>query len=86
MSRFSSAPWHIWIGGILGAIYVVATVVVAPRVGVAVLFSLVVAGQMAASILIDRSGWLGFEVRPLSLGRLAGGALIIAGVFLIRRF
>ena len=85
-SRFAGAPWHIWLGGILGAIYVVATIVLAPRLGVAVLFSLVVAGQMTASLLIDAFGWLGFDVRPLSAGRIAGTGLIIAGVFLMRRF
>jgi transporter family-2 protein len=85
-SRFTGAPWYIWAGGLLGAAYVVATIVLAPKLGVAVLFSLTVGGQMIASVVIDRFGWLGFQVRPLSPGRLLGAALIIAGVFLIRRF
>jgi transporter family-2 protein len=79
-------PWWIWIGGLLGTFYVAGIVVLVPRLGVALAFSLIVAGQMAAALIFDHFGWLGLAVREISWGRLAGAALLVAGVFLIRKF
>src|SRR5919108_469601 len=56
-----AAPWWVWIGGALGAFYVAASIVTAPRLGAATLIALVVAGQAVASLLIDQFGWVGFH-------------------------
>jgi transporter family-2 protein len=81
----TAAPaWH-WIGGLLGAAYIAAAVVLAPRLGAATMIASVVMGQMLASLLLDHFGWVGFAVHPVSLARLAGAAMVILGVILIRR-
>lgn len=81
----AQAPaWH-WVGGLLGAVYVAAAVVLAPRLGAATLIASIVTGQMLASIALDHFGWVGFEHHPASWPRLLGGALIILGVALIRK-
>ena len=51
----------------------------------ATFIALLVAGQMLASITFDHFGWLGLAQRSIDLPRLAGAALLIAGVVLIRR-
>jgi transporter family-2 protein len=76
--------WH-WIGGLLGAVYIVAAVVLAPRLGAATMIASVVAGQMLASVVLDHFGWIGFPEHPASAGRLLGMLLIVLGVILIRR-
>jgi transporter family-2 protein len=81
---FGAPPWA-WIGGLLGAFYVVSSVVVGPRLGAAALLALTVFGQLAASLVIDHFGWLGFPEHPFTLTRLAGAALLLAGVILIVR-
>jgi len=83
---FRQSSWWMWIGGLLGAFFVAGIVVLLPRLGVALSFSLVIAGQMAVAILFDHFGWLGTTVREISLGKIAGAILLIAGVFLIRKF
>ncbi|MBS1598232.1 MAG: DMT family transporter [Bacteroidetes bacterium] len=83
---FRESSWWMWIGGLLGAFFVAGIVVLLPRLGVALSFSLVVAGQMAIAILFDHYGWIGTTVREISLGKIAGAILLIAGVFLIRKF
>ncbi len=83
---YRASPWWIWIGGLLGAFYVAGIVVLLPRLGVALSFSLVVAGQMIAAIIFDHFGLLGTTVREISLGKIAGAILLIIGVFLIRKF
>ncbi len=59
----SSSPWWLWTGGILGTFFVAGIVVLLPRLGVVLSFSLVLAGQMFAAILFDQFGWLGVTVR-----------------------
>jgi transporter family-2 protein len=76
--------WH-WIGGLLGAVYIVATIVVAPRLGAATLVAALVAGQMIASLVLDHFGWVGFPVHQIDPWRLAGAALIVGGVVLVQR-
>ncbi len=82
----STTPWWIWIGGLLGVFFVAGIVVLVPRLGMALSFSLVIAGQMAAAIILDHFGLLGSPVREISLGRIAGALLLIAGVVLIRKY
>ena len=84
--RFAGAPWWIWIGGALGAFYVLGSVVTAPRLGAVTLVALILAGQAVSSLLVDHFGVLGFSEHPISLGRLAGVALVAAGVALVRIF
>lgn len=79
-----SAWWH-WSGGLLGAAYIAMTVVLAPRLGAATLIAALVAGQMAASLIVDHYGWVGFAEHAVSPMRLAGAALIVVGVVLVRR-
>lgn len=75
-----------WIGGLLGAFFVAAAVTLVPRLGVAMTFSLIIAGQMLITLVIDHFGLLGVPETKVSLARVAGILLITAGVVLIRRF
>jgi transporter family-2 protein len=85
-SRLGEAPWWVWFGGLLGGFYVLGAVVTAPRLGAATLIALLVAGQSLASLLIDHFGMVGFAEQHVSAGRIAGMALVAAGVVLVRVF
>jgi transporter family-2 protein len=85
-SRLGHAPWWVWVGGAFGAFYVVASIVAAPRLGAATVVAVIVAGQSLASVVVDHYGWVGFEPRHVSAGRLLGMALVGAGVALVRFF
>ena len=69
-----------WVGGFLGAFYVLGSVVTAPKLGAATLFALILAGQATASLAVDHFGWVGFDENPVTPGRLLGMALVAAGV------
>jgi transporter family-2 protein len=73
-----------WTGGIFGAIYIAAAILLLPRLGAATLIGLVVAGQMFGSLAFDHFGLFGVPVHPLNALRLSGAALLIVGVVLIR--
>ena len=80
------APSYEWISGALGAFYVTATILAFPHIGPALTFGLVVAGQMAISVLLDHFGILVMQSHPINIQRILGVALIIGGVILIRKF
>lgn len=85
LSRTMQIPWYLWIGGLLGAIYLTAMIILAPLLGAATMVGLVVAGQMLASITLDHFGLVGFPVHPLSFWRAIGAIFLISGVALIQR-
>jgi bacterial/archaeal transporter family-2 protein len=84
--RLLQAPGWIWIGGILGALYVWFCIILAPKLGATVLFGLIVAGQFIASLVIDHHGLIGFPQHPITLLRILGVTLLVLGVILIRQF
>ena len=79
-----AAPWWYWVGGSLGAFFVTATVILAPRIGAGAMIALTLAGQMGASMALDHFGLLGYPHIPFDGKRLLGSLLLLAGVYLIR--
>jgi bacterial/archaeal transporter family-2 protein len=81
----SDAPRWMWLGGVFGAFVVLTITVTAPRIGVAAVVALLIAGQLAMGALIDRFGWFGVEKVPLGATRLLGIALLAVGTALVLR-
>lgn len=75
-----------WIGGLLGAFYVAVSIVLLPKLGVATTVTLIIAGQMLMSLVMDHYGLLGVPVNEITKARVGGAILVIAGVVLIRKF
>jgi transporter family-2 protein len=73
-------------GGFLGAFFVSVMATIVPRVGVALTFSLAIAGQMLITLIIDHFALLGVAEKPVNAMRVLGAALITVGVVLIRRY
>jgi transporter family-2 protein len=78
------APWLFVAGGVLGGFYVTLSTILIPRIGTAALMAFLVAGQLIAGMVLDRIGFLGVAVREISLGRVAGAVLLLAGALLVR--
>jgi bacterial/archaeal transporter family-2 protein len=77
-------PLHVLIGGgLVGALYVGSIVWTVRALGVTGLSVATLAGQFAAALAIDHFGWLGVERSPVTIGKLAGVALVAAGTYLI---
>ena len=81
----STGPWYIWLGGLLGAMFVGYITWVNQKQGMALTFALVVSGQIFISLLIDHFGLLGSAIRTITLGKVIGATLIVAGLVLIKR-
>lgn len=72
-------PWWGWCGGILGTLYVASSIILSPRIGVAAMLSMVVAGQMLMSLIIDHYGLVGAPVYSISTLRAVGAGLVAIG-------
>lgn len=77
------APWWIWSGGALGIVYVASSVVLGHRLGLTLFFTLVVAGQIVSSMVIDHFGVGGAVVRSVNWGRVLGAGLVLCGVVVV---
>jgi bacterial/archaeal transporter family-2 protein len=86
LEKLAQAPGWIWTGGVLGGFYVWFIIILASKLGATVLFGLVVAGQVMASLVIDHHGLFGLPHHPVNLLRAFGVVLLILGVILVRRF
>ena len=80
----AGGPWWLWTGGLVGAAFVFGGLFVAPRVGAAAFAAATIFGTVAASLLIDHFGLLGFAVRQVSLGRVAGVGCVLLGLVLLQ--
>lgn len=85
LSAARAAPWWAWLGGLYGACFVAALAFATPRLGLAVTLTAAVASQLATALLLDRFGLFGLPQQAVTPGRLAGVALVLAGVVLVRR-
>ena len=80
------SPWWYWVGGGgMGVVVVLTITVVTPRLGAAATIGLLIAGQLAMGVLIDRYGWFGVERVALTWPRLFGVVLLAAGALLALR-
>lgn len=78
------APAWVWLGGLGGAVYVLLAVLLARRLGAALLSAVGILGQLVASVVIDHYGWFGTPVHRVSAARALGVVLLTVGVALIR--
>jgi transporter family-2 protein len=80
------SPWWYWVGGGgMGVVVVFTITVVTPHIGAAATIGLLIAGQLAMGVLIDRYGWFGVEQVPLNWPRIVGVLLLAVGALLALR-
>jgi transporter family-2 protein len=79
-------PWWAPLGGLVGAFAVIAGLLFVGKVGAGAFAGLTITANILMSLVIDRYGLFGMEVHALSGGRLAGAALMVAGIVLISKF
>lgn len=80
-----AAPWYAYTSGALGLVIVGALAFSTSRLGLVAAFTIFVAAQFAVGALVDHFGWMEATARPLNASRLAGMAVVLAGIWLIIR-
>jgi transporter family-2 protein len=82
--QVSGLPSWVWLGGVIGAVFVVSATVLVPRLGAAALICLAVFGQLVGSLLLDHYGVL-HAPKPADAMRIAGAALVAVGALMVVR-
>lgn len=85
LGQVREVPWWALVGGLLGAVYVTAALVIVRTLGASGLTAVAIAGQLAISVLIDRFGLLGITKEHIGPWRIVGLALLVVGVALVVR-
>lgn len=80
LAAIPAQPWWSLLGGLLGAGALLSYVVLAPKIGLSALLGLAIAGQIFSSLVIDHFGLMGASERPVSLVKLAGSMVMLAGL------
>jgi transporter family-2 protein len=85
LSEWRETPRYTLGAGVFGLVVIAAISVMIPRIGAAPAIVVLVAGQLLVSAILDHFGLLGLDVRPMTLSRLAGIAVMFVGVWLTVR-
>jgi transporter family-2 protein len=85
VSRAAAAPWWAWLGGLVSVISTVIALTVAQRLGSGLFTGVSVTASLVTSVVLDHFGLIGFRQHTASPARVAGCALLIAGLWLIAR-
>lgn len=80
---YRDAPWYSYIGGFLGALYVILVVTFISRLGAARFFLVCVLFQLVVAFILDSFAVAGLSKRSPSLGRISGIILMFLGAILI---
>jgi transporter family-2 protein len=75
----SGVPLLHWGGSLCGLTIVVGGMLVFPRLGPTTALGLILIGQFALALLLERQGWLGIPKAPLEPAKLIGVALMLLG-------
>jgi bacterial/archaeal transporter family-2 protein len=85
MRAWRNAPWYTYLAGLLGLVVIASINIAIVRMGSIATVSIMFASQLALGGLLDHFGWLGLEVRPLTLPRLLGMVVMGFGAWLTIR-
>ena len=85
LGSVGKVPWWALVGGLLGAVYVFVALEAVKTLGASGLTAVVITGQLAMSVVIDRFGLLGVARTPITVHRVLGIVLLIVGVALVVR-
>ena len=80
------APWWVWIGGILGGLYVLINVLLVGQIGTGQTVIIVLFGQVTGSLLVERFGLFGSTKNKITWVQIVGLILMVAGIIIVQLF
>lgn len=75
---------YLFIGGLVGAFYIFASLVYVPKIGGLIFFSTLIAVQLIASLFYDHFGILGKTI-TINPAKMLGIILLLVGTFLVSK-
>ena len=82
-NRLKEVPFWLLTAGVMGGALVFGIAWVMPQIGAARGFVLMIAGQVITGLVLSHFGLLGSPVEPISLYKIVGALLLVAGVGIV---
>lgn len=82
IKNFSHQNWWLFLGGVLGAFFVSGAVFLTPKIGLINMFLLALLGQLITSLILDKIGAFGLEIKEISVFKVVGLSVIIIGLLI----
>lgn len=82
-SLLVNIEWWIWIGGAIGALYVIIISIYTQKLGAAVLLGIIVVCQLIAATVYDHFGLFELPQRPVRIWNILGLIFACVGVGMI---
>ena len=83
LRKVSEVPPWLLMAGIMSAGLIIGSSYIIPRIGIGPFFVLLVAGQVLAGMVFGQLGLFGMAASPLTIAKMGGAALVVAGVYLV---
>jgi transporter family-2 protein len=80
--KLKTVPGYLHVAGIISAFFIVGTTFLIPKIGARTFFVLLVSGQILMAIIVSHFGILESPKDPVTLKKMAGAILVIAGAVL----
>lgn len=84
-AKFAEVPWWAWTAGLCNIIFVLVGTTVTRKIGSATFVVTTLTAAVIVSILLDQFALMGLPQRSITLWRVLGGGLAIAGVVMVAR-
>ena len=79
-------PWWIWLGGILGGLFVLTNAYLSNIIGTGMTIIAILIGSTSGGLIIDCFGLLGSERKPVGMRQIFGIIIMIIGAAAIKLF
>jgi len=86
LGSIKKIPFHsplLLTGGILGALFVVSSTLLIPRLGATTMMGAFITGQLLMAVVMDHYGLLGLTVSPINWQKAFGVFLLFVGLALV---
>lgn len=84
--RRENYPWWIWLGGILGGLFVLTNAYLSNIIGTGMTIIAILIGSTSGGLIIDCFGLLGSERKPVGMRQIFGIIIMIIGAAAIKLF
>ena len=85
-SQASSVPWWAWTGGVISILATFTGLMLTQKLGSGTFTAISITSATVVSIALDHFGLIGLKQHTASPLRMAGGALMVLGVWLVSKY
>lgn len=86
LHQLSNTKWWNWIGGLIVVMNIVTFTISPEKIGVGNMIIVFIASQLISSVVIEHYGFFSMPQHTVNWQRVSGVVLLIAGVWIIKKY